>query len=443
MSNEFKSLRNAEVGILKQQRQQRRNDIFKTAMENQEKAVEKSQAKFAGRNENGVAVETRQPSELGIRTDKWVMEIEFWREDRANLPDVTRKELDALIRKSDIPRKKAKTTTHVISGVREFKHIRAGYEREIEMTDSNLAILDKVNVELAMKMGVNTRNDIEKAKAQLEKFDMDTLAVKYNALKEIDSRKLVLEIISLLNEAMDGPENKKALRISNACAKFTALRERIGTWRDREIARHWVRNKERECAARALCEVWLLGRLEAFAQDPKEIYGYVIYDAGKLRALDLIWSLYRKMRTFRISEKTESQMKVIHDEIKKCKSLFTTKGRVNDDKTAELMESGLMNYDSAKKIDFQRYHYIWMERYMKKFDTEQARRKLEHLKLFVRANKPGFILKELEKTDDPYMRPVVAELGIAVSAYKKKDFDTAKVHFRIAASEMRSILEPA
>ena len=88
-----------------------------------------------------------------------------------------------------------------------------------------------------------------------------------------------------------------------------------------------------------------------------------------------------------------------------------------------------------RKIDYLIGNYAWLYRHIRDNEREKAFASLAELEIFINANKPHFILEELEKGHEPYLKPVVYALHSAVAAFKAGDFASAQKSF-IGAAEL-------
>ena len=93
-------------------------------------------------------------------------------------------------------------------------------------------------------------------------------------------------------------------------------------------------------------------------------------------------------------------------------------------------------------MDYLIGHYAWLYRHVRDGETQKALAKLDYLELFVDANKPGFILDELSKEPDHYLKPIISKMGEAVKAFEQDDFETAKALFAECANQLGRIVYP-
>jgi hypothetical protein len=212
----------------------------------------------------------------------------------------------------------------------------------------------------------------------------------------------------MFRNAKDIPLGPRGVHLSRACAVFTSLRARLGTWRDKEVAGIAEYTLQRECALRAARDRWLYSQLAKFAGAPHRIYGYVVKDSEKR-------DLLVKVRGMLDGDATRQ-------EVMRC--LWANRELFSREKT---------------KPEFLAGHYGWVHRYVKAEELDKAKAKLDYLILFTDANKPRFVLDELSKDTDPYLKPVVELMLTAVQAFEAKDFKTAKEYFTQAANSMRRI----
>lgn len=86
--------------------------------------------------------------------------------------------------------------------------------------------------------------------------------------------------------------------------------------------------------------------------------------------------------------------------------------------------------------------YGWLHRHVKEGSIGKASAKLSDMQLFLKSNKPRFLLEELEKMPEPYLEPVLPEFRAAVEAMAAKDFAAARAGFSRASELMGAIVYP-
>ncbi len=413
---------------IKEERQQRRAKHFKTAKEAHASQSRRSGFYVLGRDSHGTAVETRKVQDLRIIVDQWYVRMSFKREDREKLKG-SWKQVEEKLKKEGVPRKLVKMDTHIIAAVRTLKHVRQGYQEELENTDTVLALLDAINVEAAKKCGAITDSEIDNVINALDELD-SWLSRKQVAVKKIVSRGRLAQTKEMFVQAKEA----KGSQVARACAVFTSLRERLGTWRDKQVAGIAGYNHQRECALRVERDQWLFSRLTMFAAAAEKVSQFQMYDEHKRTVIEEV----RRM----ISEKEPKKIILLYIEANKDLFRVTKRARERAEANIFMMESGKMPKDDGTKVDYLIGHYAWLYRYVRDGDTEKALAKLDYLELFVDANKPGFIVDELSKAPDHYMVPVLLLLRQANKAFEQDDFETAKEFFAKAAVVLGKIVYP-
>lgn len=413
------------------QRIHERQSAFHAAKERHDQLARRSGAYLLGRDENGAAKETKNIEEFGIFQDKWYVTMSFRREDVKKLQEQTWGVIEAILKRGAVPRRPVRITTHIITAVRMLKHIREGYAAEISNTDGVLGVLDLLNARLAKK-GWHSDAEIDTVISQLEHFDETVLAGKHVALKRIVARMRLTKAIKMLEEAK--ASDKRDFKIGAACAVFTSVRARIGEWRDRQIAGLSEYNHQKEYALRIKRDEWLFSQLAKFVEIPQQVYEHVVCDSHKLEVLSEI------QKMLDIGAPSESMLRYISANSKLFR--VTERERAGAEERIAAVEAGGALQPEAKKVDYLIGYYAWLYRYVRNGDKERAKAKLDHLAIFVNANKPRYILEELKKTNDSYALPIIESLDSALSAFEAQDFARAKTHFEAARDRLRMIMQP-
>jgi hypothetical protein len=213
------------------------------------------------------------------------------------------------------------------------------------------------------------------------------------------------------------------------------MRFRLGEWRDKTIAGISEFTKQREYCLRVERDKWLLGQLARFAEIPEQISKFVAYDQDKKAPV--------LTELARLLSKRKKDKDAILSYIHQQSEIFRVSQRERqhaEDAIALTEQGGLL--DDGVKRDIQIGHLGWLYRYVKAEDYVNAKRKLKDLRMFVNANKPNFILDELEKTNDPYLGPVLSSMKLAVCAFERNDFAEAKRQFGMARDVLEVITSP-
>lgn len=479
--------RDARAKAVGKQREKQRKSTFSRAKDRHEAASRRSGSHCIGRDENGGAKETRSLRSLQLVVDKWYVNMSFKREDRKRLGNRPLREVEEKLKKGNVKRKKVRFNTHLIIAVRALKHLRRGYEAEMKHSSLILSHLDSINIHVADMKGKMPDSLIDETVSWLEAFGESELAKKQVAVKRIVANARLEKTIEMLEQAKGLPEEKRAFQLSKACAVFTSLRNRLGKWRDKEIAGITEYNHQKECALRVERDNWLLARLTKFAEVPETVHQYqlideqkaevvanvrVMLDDKKLPREEILGYIWENSQLFRVVERE----------------------REGAEKQIALMETGFQPKTTGK-TDFLIGHYGWLYRYIKrgeeqmekakeyekmarieqhnakakkgkpgaeehkakakkhkemakghrgqaKIEESKSYTKADYLLLFADSNKPGFILNELQNEPDSYLEPVLEPFEKAVAAFEAEDFKTAKTHFAQAKERMQGIVHP-
>jgi len=385
-----------------------------------------------GRDGNCASVETMRPEALNILADKWYVRLVFGWEETKEMAGSSLTEAEARLKMDKIPRKEVRVITHIIRAMRLLSHIGEGYAIEIQETGRVLSDLDALNVKLTHK-NAHTSEEINEAISYLENFGSGTLAKKHAAVKRIVAQERLGQAVKMLRASLEmQPGNRRDIQIWAACTTFPALRDRIGDWRDLQIAWRMEYNEMKACSLRVLRDIWLLSRLVEFAKDPAQIQEYIETDRKKLVAL-------KEIGTMLATLPTDTILKYMV----KNSQLFRVKERKRKgaEEAIALAEEQGTSPKTEKKIDYLIGHYAWLYRHIRNGNREKANAKIMELEVFVHANKPRFIFDELEKGHEPYLDGTVTALRAAVAAFEERDFGTAQLHFYNAAEQLAATFQ--
>ena len=422
------------VGPIRKHREGDRKRAFDAAHERHNQYSKRSGAYAIGRDENGNVKETRKLESFKIIVDKWYVRMGFKHEDRRALVGRDWREVEARIKEWDVNRRVVRFNTHIITAVRALKHLREGYKKEIEDTEQTiLRALDTLNAWMATKRYSN--DEIGEAIAQLA-TTKEQLEKKQVAIKCIVAVARLETTIKMLEQtkSMKLESSERGMQVSRACAVFTSVRNRIGQWRDKQIAGIIEWNHQKECALRVERDQWLFAQLARFAEWTEKIFEFVQFDENKLNVLERV----RKM----IEQKKPKDSILRY--LKTNSSLFRVpkRERKHAEDLIAVFEAGITRKDDGIKVDYLIGHYGWLYRFVSRDEKDKAREKLDYLVLFVNANKPRFILDELKKMPDKYLEPVIAKFEEAVTAFEAEDFAAAKNHFADARGRLKEIVYP-
>lgn len=412
-----------------------RSAAFRRAQERHGAWSRRSGAYAVGRDENGRVKETRKLEAFRIVVDKWYVRMGFKREDRERFDRSPWKEVEETLRAWDVPRKKVMFDTHIITAVRALKHLREGYQKEMEDTERVLGALDLLNAQVAAIKSGHTDQKIDDASAQLQSLDESELARKQVAVKRIVTRGRLAETVRMLETARTLPLGRdRDMQVSRACAVLVSVRNRLGQWRDRQIAGIVEWNHQKECALRVERDQWLFSQLTRFAEFPETIHGHVLFDQNRLRILGEV------RRMLREGERKDRILRYL-----KANHILFRVGERKREGAEEVIartEAGIPPRPGGAKMDYLIGHYAWLYRFVKNGDKEKAMDKLDYLVLFINANKPRFVWEEIGKGPDPCLQPVIAAMEHAVAAFEGEDFDKAKTHFTQARKALEAFVYP-
>ncbi len=425
----------AEVqNSLRAERKRTREESFRLAHNTHAKIARLSGRTAPGRDENGKRTDSKTLDAFGIVQRQWYVGLNFKVEDRERIRHATDVGVEKLVKCGMLPRTRRPFQTHILRACRAMVHIRKGYEMEMEQSEKLLRVLDQHNVIAAERNGKASNQDLDDLIAVLRMFDGMHLAMKFVAVKKTLAKEKLDRTIEMLGEAKELEGGKRALKVMAACAVFTSMRERLGPWRTRQISYIAEHNKMRECALRETRDVWLYGQLTRFSDATRKIVDYIEMDKRKLEALGKIREMLRKRKPDwqEISDFAEGQAELFR---------VPEREQLGAAKQVALMDAGIKPAKRERgKWDFLAGHFRVLRKYIKEGKKQEALVKIVHLELFVNANKPRFILEELEKSEDRYLKPVVEPLRNAVASLEERNYGRARHFFTQAESELRAVI---
>ncbi|MFH0884609.1 MAG: hypothetical protein V1861_02775 [Candidatus Micrarchaeota archaeon] len=440
----------------RQRRSKDRKEAFKKAEVLHGTISKVSGASALGRDENGVQKETRDPSGFrGVVLVKWYVRLSFKHEDRNRLNGKSLAEVESVIKEGKEPRKRIPIETHIITAVRLLKHMRHSYEKEIRQSESLLQLLDKANMDLADRSTGCTDEGIQSVYCQLEAIKPE-LEKKEVAIKRIVTCARIAKTLDHLDTALSLPMgSERAMEVSRACAVLTSVRNRLGTWRSKQVAGISRYNLQKEYSLRAARDRWLYAaftRLKEVmwpdyvhkSRDGKEssFKDWSAQDEARLAVLQQFERMLRSRKPKDTDKEAFTKAKL--DYLAANHNLFRIEGRDNSDSEAQIRmcEEGITPKEHGR-IDYLLGHYRQLYRFVRSGDTAKAKAKIDHLKTFVNANKPSFILGELEKEPDPYLVPVIEHLSRGILAYDNGDFRQAELRMSMCKDLIRRYAYPS
>ncbi|MEW6748322.1 MAG: hypothetical protein AB1295_01295 [Candidatus Micrarchaeota archaeon] len=419
-------------GELKQQRARGRADSFQEAKGLQEGLSRRSGAFALGRDENGNPQESRLPGSFKMVLDRWYVSMPFKREDRSIL-DRPWPDAEAAIKKGDVPRSKLRVETHIILAVRMLKHVRQGYQEELERTDDLIERLERADLALTISDTKYSDPTIRSAISALKEADAE-LARKQVAIKKLVSRGRMAKMVSMLEGALKLPEESRAMEVGRACAVLVSVINRLGQWRDKQVGNLMEYNLQKECSLRVERDRWLFGYLTRLAEDTAQMHWYWAMDGDKVSVLD---EIDRMLRSNVPKEQILSFMTENHH-------LFRVAGRKRDaaERYVAICEEGIQPTVGIN-IDYMIGHYAWLYRYVRDDEMPKAASKISHLRLFVNANKPTYVMDELSKNPDGYLGDVIRPMREGVDAFESGVIPVAREWFKDAVDSLRQFVYPS
>jgi hypothetical protein len=415
-----------------ERRRQERSDFKAQAKSSHALFAMRSGALSMGMDEDGAGVETRNPRAFRIYIDKWYVRLGFKKEDTAKMKAQEWKEVEGAIKDGKAPTKLIRIDTHIIAAVRALKHVRKNYENEVAQTDDLMLGLDTLNHTLVEKKSGHSDKEIDDAIKVLDSVG-DELTKKRVAVKRIVAKGRLEKAIKMLEAAKEMPiGGKRDFQLGAACAVIVSARNRLSTWRDKEIAGKVEYNHQKECSVRIERDRWLYSQLARFASDVENVYAYWVADKEKVEVLATIHSM----------AKGKKPKEEIMAYMTQKNSLFrvSDRQRLKAEDRAELMQTGQVR--GKKNIDYLMSHYELLYLAIKAEKPVQARRELHHLELFVCSNKPDYILEELSKSPDKYLAAVITDMEAGVEALNFKHFDGASACFGKAREALKPYVYP-
>jgi hypothetical protein len=420
----------ARVEKLDAERQKHRKAFFKKKKAAMEGRARKSGAYMLGRSESNGRVKTMRTNKLRMSVDKWHVVLRFTRKDSSHLKDKDLEEVERRIKEGKEKKKTVVTSTHIIPAVRMLKHVREGYIAELATTRQTLRDFAG-NILFLADLGKAVADEhIQQVVSFCQRFHEYGLKGKQLPVKKRAAKERLEDSITMLKAVQELPQNQRGFAIGQPCAKLVSVVNRLGRWRDEAIIGQYVYNEAREASLRMSRDAWLLSQLVRFAEIPETVAGYEIIDREKAGIVEKV-----KEMIARGVAKEE-----ILAFIKEHNKRFRVKERVREgaERQIALMEAGIMPKGGEPKKDYLIGHYGWLYRFVNMEETRKALDKADYLILFTEANKPGFVLRELSKSPDSYMEPVLERFADAVAEYDRKAFDAASKHFAAAAKALKA-----
>jgi hypothetical protein len=431
----MKTSRKIRAGLkeIEKERTERRGVAFERAKNASERYAKQSGSYMPGRDENGVTVDTKNTSALGIFTDNWFVRLRFKKEDCKRFDRSRWTEAEASIKQGEVPTKPVTFNTHIITAVRALKHVRQNYPIELSDTDAVLKKLDRLNLIIADKPKEHSDGDLGEAIEALRDIGGE-MEQKDSVVKRIVAVARIEKAVSMIEEAKAMPiGNDRDMQVSRVCAMMVSIRNRLGTWRENQIAGKTAYTFQKESALRVERDRWLYSTLTKYVEDIRSTHSYWKADLDKVVVITAIRQMLadkepkgqmleimvRNNETFRVSERQRLS--------------------VADRKS--FMETGFVP-GGKKGVDYLMTYYELLYLAVSHDMVDDAFKTLHHLKLFVRANKPDFILEELSDLPDPYLASTIESMEKGVCALRSNQLGEAKAHFESARQKLGEFVAP-
>jgi len=373
-----------------------------------------------GIDENGKPQKTKAPETFNVKIKWGVLKngcrypssvmIKFKKNDPEYMATFGLKETEKRIKTGQrITKKTVEVNTDIFHAVRACKHLREGYQKELEQNSGFLTDVEKLNArlsELHKRGGISAwelsmfLNDINGPGGLLER----TSGWK-NFGKRI-AKDYLTAAAELLNKAAltENPLERSRF-VVGACAKITAFRNRLGEWRDREVGNLLAWNHLRECSLRAVRDSHINALVDhclCLLKDERLRFAAVKVWKRDMQHLGMLLKIKEA-----IEEKNEYQ-KIRALAVKLYRCAKSTR-----------IESDIVAIGK-----------------MLKEDPETAKRMAERLSLFLKTMNPFYAVEELEKTADPYLGEFVRLFKLAVDRMLRDDVWRAAAGFWAAKKEL-------
>jgi len=437
----------ADLANMRRHYDYNRAKILSEAKERHAEAARRSGLYAIGRDDHGLVKETKQLSALRIKVSSWYVKTGFKRDDWQRLKNMGWREVEAQLKKGGVEKKESYSESHVITAVRQLKHVREGYENELAKTDP--IPLYRLNKTISDKGAQASDEDIDKLL-----FHLNDIACILRKERSAVKRKVGLGrlewTIKKFQDAKSVPIGKRGMQVGSACAVFTSMRERITSWREKEIAGKKEFNHQRECSLRVERDSWLLSQFRKFESSTETVYGYALKDAAKKEVLEQMKEIIKDL------QRTDGNIRQIQgrrpkkpEKLEKKEQDLQEQNELFESQRKELGKLMWANWEKFSKTQIKKKptylagDYGSISRYVKNGKLDKAMAKTDYMILFSDSNKPRFIFDELSKDPDPYLEKALADFEKALTAFEGQDFKKAKEYFLSAASRMRTIVYPS
>jgi len=392
-----------------------------------------------GRDEMGLLVETADLDSLRVRVSKWCVVMSFHREDHGRLHSHGR-DLEHDVKAGRIPKKAVWVKSHIIAAVRTCKHIRQNYQGEVGRIDAMLEPLDMANAEMVAISGKPDDAALDNVVKCLRAFKASLADREVVVLAEIATAQ-VDRTIDSFQRLKTLPENKRGFHLKAVCADFTALRNRVGLWRFKQIGGLMDFSEWRENSLRIKRDEWLERQLIRFAEDPVLACRLICGSSGKHLVISKAEEELGKRSNAKIDapqfdeagkKMTRTKQKAFRKEAREKRKeawdgfmAYLDQMRASfvvDGRDREGIKEFMARLDRGIIINDGKRHDVLYGQYdrfitrLNEGDRPSANRELGILKTFIEASSPRYIIDELRINPDPYLAPVLTELEAAVES---------------------------
>jgi hypothetical protein len=274
----------ASVKAALERKESQRKARFASAKAGFEKSALASGSYCVGRSDDGKPTDTRTPLSLGITINGWLVRTTFKRDDVSKLRGMDWRDVEKETREGKIPTQLVVTENHIITAVRELKHVREGYSGEIESTCALAERIIAINLSIAGKPHPVNDTEITATVSELRKL-RPIIASKDSPLKQIVGLGRLDEAIRRFESVIAPSCKNRALELGRACAVLTSVPERLTVWRDSRIAGGIAYTCLRESALRVERDRWVFSQLARFSCNIARVREFVEEDDKKKAAL--------------------------------------------------------------------------------------------------------------------------------------------------------------
>ncbi|MEM3499411.1 MAG: hypothetical protein QXI17_01970 [Candidatus Bilamarchaeaceae archaeon] len=368
-----------------------------------------------GVDENGNIKKTKPLSSLGIKIYERNLKngkpypkkiiIRFKRENIKLMNNIGFLEIERRMKKGkEAPKKYVFVSTDIFSAVRLCKHLRESYKKEIDSKNQILEELEKMNSEMNALI---LRGKVKKEEVM---FFIEALssyskvAVRWRSAEKFLAKEYLNKTIEFLQKSANTHNGKeKTMFLAGACAKLTALRNRLGEWRDKGIGKLLAWNDLRECALRAKRDFYLKSLVEE----------YIILLTEERKAFSVLhsWRTDLWFLGHIAIIKEAAEQKIGYPILRELLKEFYLCAKGTN------IETNIVDIAKTFKVDY-----------------ESGLRKLDSLSVFLSSKNPWYVLEQLEKTADPYLSSFMEHFKNALKRLENNDVWRAKASFKEALS---------